>query len=186
MPHLLPLFVASKSELAKRLPRLHLVRQEEWHSVLRERDSEVKWVRFPLWDYHGPGPECLRRGNPDIREILDSIENSSSDSEVAAAAYYLVNDLPEGKENLLPLVEHLEEVERRPWSPRQARNSALAVAWSSADKPFNHRDPRGKPIAQVSADHEHFKALAARAGELKARAEALVGESLTQRGTSFE
>jgi hypothetical protein len=186
MTHPLPLFVASKSELAKRLPELLLVRQEEWQSLLKEQDTGVEWIKFPLWDYHGPGPVCLRRGNPTVVQILDSVENSSSDSEVAAAAYYLVNDLPDGKENYLPLVEHLEKIERRPWSRRQARNAALAVAWASADKPFNHRDPKGKSNAQVSADYEHFKNLATRASALKGRAESLVGETLSQHVTSFE
>lgn len=181
-----PLLIASKSRLAAFLPTLRLLRKEEWQSVYLDESTRIEWIMFPLWDYHGPGPNCLRRGNPTLDDLLSRIECATEDAEVAATAYYLANDLPSAKENYGPLIERLEMMERAPWSERQARNAALAVAWSAADRPFNHRDPLGKPMAEVNADYQHFSSLALRAGSLKERAEALLGCSISQKSTAFE
>jgi len=181
-----PLFVASRSQIQKILPTLQLRRKEEWQSVYVDPVTSVEWIQYPLWDYHGPGPNCLRRGNPSIEEVLACISSSRQDTEVAAAAYHLANELPGTKENYAPLIDRLESLLSTDASQHIARNVALAIAWSDADHPFNHRGPTGKTIEQINSDYRHFAALAERSIAIKARAEAILGCSVTQKSTSFE
>ncbi|WP_271009085.1 hypothetical protein [Paucibacter sp. B51] len=180
-----PLFFAARSRIAELLPRLHLVQKADWSADYLDQATGERWIRYPLWDYHGPGPDCLRRGDPDLGEILECIGSSHDDAEVAAAAFHLVNEHPARKENYAPLVDYLEGlVQGRP-SVRQLRNAALAIIWSAANQPFNSRDPSGKSIEQVDADYRHFVEIAARARAVKARAEEELGCSITQQSVSF-
>jgi hypothetical protein len=181
-----PLFVASRSQIQALLPALELRCKQEWQSVYVDPGSSAEWILYPLWDYHGPGPNCLRRGNPSADEVLACIASSEQDAEVSAAAYHFANELPGTKENYAALLETLESMLFGSPSVRMARNVALAITWSGADRPFNHRDPTGKAAEQVSTDFQYFAALAQRAAALKARAETLLGRSVTQRDTSFE
>jgi hypothetical protein len=180
-----PLFIAARSKIAEFLPRLHQVQKADWSADYLDQATGERWIRYPLWDYHGPGPECLRRGDPDLSEILDCIGSSHDDAEVAAAAFHLVNEHPGRKENYTPLVEYLEALVQGKPSVRQLRNAALAVSWSAANQPFNSRDPSGKSIEQVNADYRHFLEIATRAGAVKARAEGELGCSITQQSVSF-
>ena len=181
-----PLFVASRAEIAVRLPSLSLLRHEEWQSVYVDPATAEEWFKYSLWDYHGLGPVCLRRGDPSVQDVLACIGSSHEDSEVAAAAYHLANAMVESKENYAPLVSWLEALLSSVPSMRVARNVALAVAWSSADHAFNYRDPVGKRIEQVEGDYRHFAGVANRAATVKAQAEALLGSEVSQKGTSFE
>ena len=182
----LPLFVASRSAIRDLLSSLQLRRKEEWRSVYVNPATSEEWIQYPLWDYHGPGPNCLRRGSPSLGDALACVEKSENDAEVSAAAYHLANELAAFKENYEPLVERLEAMSSSSPNERVTRNIALAVAWSQVDCPFNHRDPIGKSIEQVNADYAHFAALAKRATALKARAEAALGCEVSQKSTSFE
>jgi hypothetical protein len=181
-----PLFIASRALIAARLPSLRLLRKEEWQSVYVDPATSQEWIEYPLWDYHGPGPNCLRRGEPSIQDILTCISSSDQDSEVAAAAYHLSNAMDKSKENYARLIEWLEILLSSAPSARVAKSVALAVAWSNADRPFNHRDPVGKGIEQVDADYNYFAGLASRAAAVKAQAEAMLGSSISQKSTSFE
>jgi hypothetical protein len=180
----MPIFIATKSEIAALAAKLRLLRKEEWCSVYVDPATSEQWTRFPMWDYHGPGPECFRRGTPTITQTLEAIEFARTDAEVAAATLYAVHELSEGKENLLPLVKHLEQLLQRDKNAF-SRKVALAVTWSHAANAFNHRNPVGKGINEVSADYEHFKSLALRATALKASAEELCGE-VTQDSAVFQ
>jgi hypothetical protein len=182
----MPLFVASRSRIREMLPTLQLRREEEWQSVYVDPATSVEWIQYPLWDYHGPGPNCLRRGNPALEEVLTCIGTSEEDSEVSAAAYHLAHELPGTKENYEPLIERLESLFAAEPSARVARNVALAITWSGIETPFNHRSPMGKSIEQVNADYRYFAALAERSSSLKTRVQALLGCSITQKSTSFE
>ena len=180
------MFAASGSQITEIMSSLRLLREEEWQTVYIDANLSEEWIRYPLWDLHGPGPICLRRGNPSLEDILRCIEQSESDAEVSAAAYHLVNILDGGKENYAPLVERLESaIEAGPTS-RLMRNAALAIAWSQADRPFNHRSPLGKNPEQVEFDYEYFVAMANRASAIKTSAEAALGLKISQKSTSFE
>ena len=182
----LPLFVASQSQVKRLLGVLQVKRKEEWQTVYFDPANDVEWILHPLWDYHGPGPEGLRRGNPSLAEILNCIAGSDQDSEVSAAAYYLVNELDDEEESYGALVDMLERLVAPGGNKREFRNAALAIAWSHVDRPFNHRSPMGKSMQQINEDYEHFVALAARAEAIKMKAEDSLGYVITQQSTSFE
>jgi len=182
----LPMFVASSSRISEMISSLRLLREEEWQSVYIDSNSMEEWIRYPLWDHHGPGPICLRRGNPSLEDILRCIEQSESDAEVSAAAYHLVNILDGGKENCAPLIERLESAFETVTTSRLMRNAALAIAWSQADRRFNYRSPLGKTPEQVEFDYEYFVAMANRASVIKTSAEAVLGLTISQKSTSFE
>jgi hypothetical protein len=170
-----PLFIATKSAVVAACETLSPLRSEDWRVLYLDPATSEEWTRYPMWDYHGPGPECLRRGTPNLQQALDAIELAENDAEVAAASYYAVNELPDGKENLQPLMERLERLMRQD-EKAFSRKVALAVVWSHAEKAFNHRNPAGKSYGEVSADYEHFKSIAARALGLRSAAERVCGK----------
>ena len=169
-----PLFVAAKSEVQALEARLRLVRGGEWQAIFVDPSTAEEWTRYLLWDYHGPGPACFRRGVPTLAQALGALENATTDTEVVAATLYAVNELPEAKENLSPLVAQLEVLIGRD-KTAFARKVALALAWSQAGEAFNHRNPDGKSFAEVTADYDFFKSLATRAARLKKTAEEVCG-----------
>jgi hypothetical protein len=169
------LFIASRGQIDELVPLLRLQRREEWYSLYLDPRDGTTWRRFPLWYTHGPGPECLRRDPLRLHAILGRISSSTQDSEVAAAAFYLVNEFVGCRENLGPLVETLTAMMAGGASVRDARNVALAIAWSHADVPFNHRNPIGKTPADVEADYGYFVGLARIATALRAEAEVIAG-----------
>jgi hypothetical protein len=158
---------------------------EEWQSVYLDATTGDEWFRYPLWDYHGPGPECLRRGNPALSDILKCIVETDQDTEVSAAAFHLVNCLDGHAENLRPMLDRLETVASSNPSARVLRNIALAIAWTKAERSFNHRSPLGKSPAEVSADAELFQGLSERAASLKVTVEGRLGYGVSQKTTVF-
>jgi hypothetical protein len=170
-----PRFIATKSGVAAFCSRLSLLQRRDWSVIYLDPTTSEEWTCYPMWDYHGPRPECLRRGTPNLEETLEAIEHGEDDAEVAAASFYVVNELTGGRENLHPLVEHLEHLLHRD-KETFSRKVALALAWSQADKTLNTRDPTGKPYAEVSADYEHFKAISARAMALRSATEQVCGK----------
>jgi hypothetical protein len=178
-----PLFIATRTAIAAVAGRLSLLRKDDWSALYVDPATSEIWTRYPMWDYHGSGPECLRRGTPNLSETLESIEQAEGDAEVAAASYYAVNDLPGGKENLQSLVERLERLMQQD-QETFSRKVLLAITWTHADKAFNHRNPAGKSRAEVSADYEHFKSIAARAATLRTLAEQVCGK-VTQDSAVF-
>ncbi|MFO1418846.1 MAG: hypothetical protein U1E83_09280 [Methylotetracoccus sp.] len=173
-----PLFVAGTSRCALLLSSLRQIGEDDWQRSYVDERSGIVWIRFRLWDYHGSGPDCLRRGNPDLKQIIETIERSRDVAEIAAAAHFLANELPGRQENYEPLLRAMERTEAKPWSVAEALNVATAIVWSGIDIPFNHRDPNGRSVAEIYADFEHFRQLATRAASLKQRAEALLGRPI--------
>jgi len=126
-----PRFIATKSAIAATCGRLSLVRKEDWRVLYLDPASSEEWTQYSMWDYHGPGTECLRRGTPNLHETLEAIEQAEEDAEVAAASYCVVNELPGGMENLESFVERLGQLMQTD-EKAFSRKVALAVAWSHA------------------------------------------------------
>ncbi len=103
------------------------MRSDEWLAIYVDPETAEEWTRYVLWDYHGPGPVCFRRGSPTLAQAPEAIEHADTDAEVAAATLCAVSELPGGKENLQPLVEHLEHQIKRD-KRSFGRKVALAVA----------------------------------------------------------
>ena len=163
-----------------------LKRQEEWQTIYIDPKTSEEWVLYPLWEYHGPGPNCLRRGTPTLSELLSCIQESQDDAEVSAAAFHLANELVGGRENYQPLLDCLELMTSNCSNERILRNVGLAIAWSRIEHPFNSRPIIGKSADQIKTDYEHFVGIANRASALKAKVEAVLGYSISQKSTSFQ
>ena len=170
----LPLFVTKPAEIDIRLASLTHVRDESWQSIYVNSTTNECWIKFPLYDYKSMSV-CLRRGNPALKDILYCIQHSDQDEEVATASFYLVNDLDGRAENLLPLLDRLELLLTNEPNSRVLRNIGFAVAYSKAERAFNHRNPTGKSASEVFSDMKFFESLAERAAVIRANVESELG-----------
>jgi hypothetical protein len=134
-----------------------------WTTQLVDPATGERWIRRYLGaEYHGGGiPILLSDPEPDNNSLLDLAASSPDQSVVAASAWLLAETDSEGtyKERLLTIAETAARM------GDQSR-AALIVGWGLLHDETNLRSTLGKTSTEVSADHDHFRQIAARARAL--------------------
>ncbi|HUL68946.1 MAG TPA: hypothetical protein VLT17_01775 [Gemmatimonadales bacterium] len=118
------------------------------------------WIRIQLGaEYHAGGhPILVKEPSPTVSELLQLASGSHDWSEVAASAWLLAETDTHGgyKERLLMIAEEASH-------EGDDRRAALLVGWGRLNDERNLRPTLGKTPAEVSADHNYFMSIAARA-----------------------
>jgi hypothetical protein len=139
------------------------VSPDGWVTFFVEESTGQRWRRtFLSSEFHGGGmPVLITEPSPTVPELLDLVADSSDPAEIAAGAWLLSEVDPEGgyKEPLVTLAERMA-------SQNDQVRAALLVGWGNLLDEMNLRRSFGKPPAQVTSDHAHFKEIAARARRL--------------------
>jgi len=134
-----------------------------WITFFVDESTGEHWRRTFLGSaYHGGGmPVLIREPMPTAAELLEIAAQSSDGPEIAASAWLLSELDPEGayKEPLLIVAEDAAD-------RNDQTRAILLVGWGNLTHEMNLRSPLGKPAAEVTADHEHFKRIAGRARRL--------------------
>jgi hypothetical protein len=132
-----------------------------WTIMLRHPSTGRTWLRIQLGsEDHGGGiPIVVEEPMPSVQELLDLAAHSTDAAETAACAWWLVELDPETKEALVTVAELAA-------AAGDQERAALLVGWGDLLSEMNLRPPLGKSLAAVTKDHDHFRAIAARARRL--------------------
>jgi len=131
-----------------------------WTATFVDPTTDERWQRIYLGsEYHGGGmPILLKEPMPSVDELLSMAADSLDSAELAASAWLLADQDLEGryKDRLVAIAEELSI------QGHHAR-AALVVAWGDLMSDMNLRPTLGKSDADITKDHTHFCAIAARA-----------------------
>jgi len=131
-----------------------------WTKTFIDPVTGERWCRTYLGsEYHGGGmPILVREPMPGVDDLLEIAAHSVDETEIAASAWLLTDLDREGgfKERLVAIAEQAV-------SRGDQIRAALLVGWGGLDSEMNLRPALGRVAAEVTRDHEHFKAIAARA-----------------------
>ena len=154
--------VASQDRVAQMLTRLRSVDSspDGWTTHYLDPLTGARWMRTFLGsDYHGGGmPILIAEPTPSASELLELAARSADLTEVAASSWLLA-ETDRVVAYKAPLIALAEAAAAR----NERSRAALMVVWGALADEGNLQLALGKSPAEVTADHEHFRAIAARA-----------------------
>jgi hypothetical protein len=154
--------IAQASQVSRKLKELsdhHGV--ADWHTRRLTEPSGREWTFTYLGSIESGVPILIDEPNPTPTDLLRLAATSTDPAETAAAIWILWGiDRPgDYREHLLVIAETAATNGDR-------ERAVIIVGWGTLTSEANLRPTIGKTPAQVTADHEHFKAIAARARAL--------------------
>jgi len=157
--------ISSKQLLSQTLAGLRSLGTgaDGWSTRFVDPATGERWAQILLGaSHHGAGhPILVKEPTPTATELLQLAATSEERAEVAASAWLLAETDTHGayKDRLVMIAE---EAANRGDQER----AALLVGWGRLTDETNLRPTRGKTPPEVSADHNHFMTIAARARAL--------------------
>ena len=134
-----------------------------WLTRLVDPATGEHWCHTYLGSsYHGGGlPILYRDPTPTPAELLELMASSADPAEIAASAWMLVEADDDGahKERLLSAAEEAIKA-------GEPQRAAIIIGWGLLLEESNLRSALGKEPSEVTADHDHFRAIAVRARSL--------------------
>jgi len=131
-----------------------------WITRFIDPSTGKRWTQTYLGsEAHGGGlPILMPDPEPSIEDLLEIARASNEPAEIAASVWLVAEKNREGlyHDQLMAVAEAAAK------KGDQAR-VALVIGWGSLTKEMNLRPTIGKSPAEVTADHEYFKSIAARA-----------------------
>jgi len=134
-----------------------------WSTRFVDPSTGEHWVQILLGtEHHGGGhPILVKEPIPTVTELLQLAATSKDRAEVAASAWLLAETDTHGAYK-----DHLVMIAEDAANTGDQERAALLVGWGRLNDETNLRPTRGKTPPEVSADHNHFMAIAARARAL--------------------
>jgi hypothetical protein len=157
--------IASKQLISQTLAGLRSLGTgaDGWSTRFVDPASGEHWVQILLGaDHHGGGhPILVKEPTPTVPELLQLAATSEDRAETSASACLLAETDTHGayKDRLVMIAEDAANT-------GDQDRAALLVGWGRLTDETNLRPTRGKTPPEVSADHNHFMAIAARAKSL--------------------